>query len=138
MRQEQDTQKQIASLQGILTNALASSPDQQDAGALLALRTQIDALRGARAVIRQDIERRFPDYVNLIDPRPATVDQARKDLRPGEALIATYVGQDRSFVWAVPASGPLAFAAVNLTRRRDESSGDRAAPGARPQCGNAG
>jgi len=117
VRQEQDTQKQIASLQGILTNALASSPDQQDAGALLALRTQIDALRGARAVIRQDIERRFPDYVNLIDPRPATVDQARKDLRPGEALIATYVGQDRSFVWAVPASGPLAFAAVNLTRR---------------------
>jgi CHAT domain-containing protein/tetratricopeptide (TPR) repeat protein len=117
VRREQDAQKQIASLQGILTNALSAPADQQDGGALHALRTQIDSLRGARAAIRQDIERRFPDYVNLIDPRPATVDQARRNLRPGEALIATYVGRDRSFVWAVPAAGPVAFAAANLGQR---------------------
>jgi CHAT domain-containing protein len=113
VRREQDTQKQIASLQGIYTNALASPPEERDASALLTLRTQIDTLRGARAAIRQEIEKGFPDYVNLIDPRPATVEQARKDLRQGEALIATYVGRERSFVWAVPAAGPVGFAAVN-------------------------
>ena len=116
VRREQDAQKQIAALQEVLTNALASPPDQQDPAALRNLRTQIDNLRGARAAIRTDIEKRFPDYVNLIDPRPATVEQARRSLRPGEALIATYVGQDRSFVWAVPQSGPVAFAAAPLPR----------------------
>jgi CHAT domain-containing protein len=116
VRQEQDAQKQVSSLQGMLTNALASPPDQQDQAALRTLRTQVDTLRAARAKVREEIERRFPDYVNLIDPRPATVEQARKDLRPGEALIATYVGREQTFVWAVPQSGAIAFAAVPTTR----------------------
>jgi CHAT domain-containing protein len=115
VRQEQDTQKQVGALQGLLTNVL-SAPERDDA-AVRALRTQIDSLRAARAAIRQEIERRFPDYVNLIDPRPATVEQARKSLRPGEALIATYVGSEQSFVWAVPQAGPVAFAAVPIGQK---------------------
>ena len=114
VRQEQDTQKQVGALQGLLTNIL-SAPERDDA-AVRALRVQIDSLRAARAAIRQEIERRFPDYANLIDPRPATVEQTRRSLRSGEALIATYVGQMQSFVWAVPQTGPVAFAGVKLGR----------------------
>lgn len=116
VRREQDAQKQVASLQGLITTVLASPLDQQDQAALLTLRTQVDQLRTARATIRENIEKNFTDYVNLIDPRPATVEQARAALRPGEALIATYVGQERSFVWAVPQQGPVAFAAVDMDR----------------------
>jgi CHAT domain-containing protein/tetratricopeptide (TPR) repeat protein len=114
VRREQDAQKQTTALQGLLTNMLSSPTSQQDPEGIRSVRTQIDTLRTARAAIREEIEKRFPDYVNLIDPRPATVEQARKDLRPGEALIATYVGEERSFVWAVPAQGPVAFAAAPL------------------------
>ncbi|MFN7190308.1 MAG: hypothetical protein ACK5U4_02565, partial [Rhodospirillales bacterium] len=114
VRQEQDTQKQVGALQGLLTNIL-SAPERDDAS-VRALRVQIDNLRAARAAIRQEIERRFPDYANLIDPRPATVEQTRRSLRGGEALIATYVGQTQSFVWAVPQTGPVAFAGVKLGR----------------------
>ncbi len=116
VRQEQDAQKQAAALQGLLTYTLSTPADQQDPDALRSLRTQIDTLRGARAKVREEIERRFPDYVNLIDPRPATVEQARQNLRPGEALIATYVGEDKTFVWAVPQSGPVAFAAADMRK----------------------
>jgi CHAT domain-containing protein len=35
-------------------------------------------------------------------------------LRPGEALLATYVDEERTYVWAVPKSGPVAFAVVPL------------------------
>ncbi|MCA3263443.1 MAG: CHAT domain-containing protein [Telmatospirillum sp.] len=115
VRQEQDTQKQVGALQGLLTNIL--SAPERDETAVRALRVQIDNLRAARAAIRQEIERRFPDYANLIDPRPATVEQTRRALRGGEALIATYVGQSQSFVWAVPQTGPVAFAGVPLGRQ---------------------
>lgn len=114
-RREQDTQKQVGALQGLLTNVLASA--ERDEAAVRALRTQIDSLRSARAALRQEIERRFPAYAQLIDPRPATIDDARRALRPGEALIATYVGRERSFVWAVPQSGAVAFAAVDKGQR---------------------
>jgi CHAT domain-containing protein/tetratricopeptide (TPR) repeat protein len=116
VRQEQDAQKQAAALQGLLTYTLSQPASQQDADGVRSLRTQIDTLRGARAKVREEIERRFPDYVNLIDPRPATVEQARQNLRPGEALIATYVGEERTFVWAVPQSGPVAFAAADVRK----------------------
>ena len=114
VRQEQDAQKQIAAQFGLLSNTLAAPPEQQDATAIKALRTQIDTLRTARAKAREQIEKKFPDYVNLIDPRPATIEQAKKSLRPGEALIATYVGRDQTFVWAVPYEGAPAFAATPL------------------------
>jgi CHAT domain-containing protein len=116
VRQEQDAQKQIAALQSVLTSALAAPFDQQDREGLVALRGEIDMLRSARAALREDIERKFPGYANLIDPRPATIAQVRAALRPGEALIATYVGQNRSFVWAVPATGDAAFSAVPMDR----------------------
>lgn len=115
VRQEQDTQKQVGALQGLLTNVLASA--ERDEAAVRALRTQIDSLRSARAALRGEIERRFPSYAQLIDPRPATIEETRRSLRPGEALIATYVGRERSFVWAVPQSGAVAFASVDKGQR---------------------
>jgi CHAT domain-containing protein len=116
VRQEQDAQKQAAALQGLLTFMLSSPASQQDADGVRSVRSQIDTLRSARAKVREEIENRFPDYVNLIDPRPATVAQARQNLRPGEALIATYVGEEKTFVWAVPQSGAAVFATTDIRK----------------------
>ena len=113
-RHEQDAQKQAAALQGLLTNILTLPTKEQDANAVQKLRTDIDRLRTARARVREEIEKKFPDYANLIDPRPTTVEQAQKALRPGEALIASYAGRERLFTWAVPAQGPAAFAASKI------------------------
>jgi CHAT domain-containing protein len=113
-RHEQDAQMQGAALQALLADVLSHPAAEQEPGALQALRQRIDRIRTARARIREEIERRFPSYVNLIDPRPATVEQAQKSLKPGEALIATYVGESRLFVWAVPQQGPAAFAAAKV------------------------
>jgi CHAT domain-containing protein len=112
VRREQDTLKRISALFGLLANALAAPPDQQQPEALRDLRSQIDQLRGARATLAEEIERRFPEYVALIDPRPVTVSQAQALLRPGEALLVFYVAADRTFVWAVPPSGAVAFVAA--------------------------
>ncbi len=113
-RREQDTQKQIATLYALLADVLSAPSDQQDPEAVATLRQRIDRLRGARAAMMEEIESRFPDYAGLINPKPATVADARSALRPGEALIATYVGADRTYVWAVPGTGEVAFAAVEM------------------------
>jgi CHAT domain-containing protein len=120
VRHEQDAEKQVAALQGLLTNMLTQPTSEQDPAAVAALRQQIDRLRGARARVREEIERRFPSYAQLIDPRPATVEEVQRNLRPGEALIATYVGDERLFVWAVPQQGQVAFASTNVGWREVE------------------
>jgi len=116
VRREQNTRKQISALFGLYANALAAPPDQQDRKVQTALRTRIDSLRGARAALAEEIERRFPDYADLINPKPATVAKVQRIMRPGEALIATYVSDDKTYVWAVPKPGRVRFAATALNR----------------------
>ncbi|MBI2458580.1 MAG: CHAT domain-containing protein [candidate division NC10 bacterium] len=114
VRQEQDTRKQIGALYGLLANVLSAPTDQQDPKVAPALRTQIEVLRRTQQRLAEQIRREFPAYAELINPTPATVDKARAGLTPGEALIATYVARDRTFVWAIPHRGPVAFAAAPL------------------------
>ncbi len=114
VRREQDALRQISAINAALAAALALPEDQQDAGSIAAMRSQVDQLRGTRASLRETIEQRFPDYVSLIDPRPITLSEARALLHPGQALIVTYVAEDRSYVWAFRAQGPVAFAVVPL------------------------
>jgi CHAT domain-containing protein len=115
VRREQDARSQINALFALIANIQAAPADQRDDKAASALRAQVDQLRGNRAKLREEIERRFPDYANLIDPKPVTLEQARKVLEPDEAMVTFYLGEAKSFVWAVPASGTPAFASAPLS-----------------------
>jgi CHAT domain-containing protein len=114
IRREQDALRQISALNSVIASALALPEDQQDASSIQKVRAQIDQLRDARATLREAIEKRYPDYVSLIDPRPITLSEARAALHPSQALIVTYVAEDRTYVWALRAQGPVAFAVQPL------------------------
>lgn len=118
IRREQDTRKQIAARFGRLANILASPPDQQDANVIAKLRSDTDQLRAARAAIAEDIQGRFPQYADLLNPQPATIAKVRSILRSGEALLSTYVVDDKTYVWAVPKSGPVKFHLAPLGRNQ--------------------
>ncbi len=118
IRREQDARKQIAALFSLQANVLSSPVNQQDPAALLRLRTQIDSLRGARAIIAQEIEKRFPLYAELINPKPTTVAKVQKSLVADEALIATYVVEDKTYVWTVTKTGKASLHVAPLGSKR--------------------
>jgi len=122
VRREQDAKKQMAALQGLLRNVLSAPSERQDVRVTEDLRTQVETLRRARQSLAQQIQRDFPAYAQLVNPPPATLDQARASLRPGEALISTVVLRDRTFVWAVPWQGPVAFASAPLGAKGVEAA----------------
>ncbi|HWF95026.1 MAG TPA: CHAT domain-containing protein, partial [Xanthobacteraceae bacterium] len=115
VRTEQDLGKQINAELGTLNNALALPSGERDEQGIGALNAALAKLRSEREKARQDVNRRFPSYADLVDPKPPSVEQIKATLRPGEALLSFYFGQDASFVWAVPKDGTVAFAAVKLT-----------------------
>ncbi|MFH1489525.1 MAG: CHAT domain-containing protein [Pseudomonadota bacterium] len=116
-RKEQDALTQAEALDAILSNVLSAPGGQQDPAIVRDLRSRIDQLAAARTALLKEIAARFPDYADLIDPKPVTIEQARANLRPGEALIATYVGEGGTCVWAIPHSGPPAFASIGLDEK---------------------
>ena len=107
--------KQIDAELGVLNNMLALPSDQRDDTTVRAINAEIEKLRAERKAAQLEIKRRFPSYADLVDPKPPTVDEIKATLRPGEALLSFYFGQDASFVWAVPKDGAVAFAAVAAT-----------------------
>ena len=115
-RREQDAAKQIQAISGLLTSALSAPPDQQDPAANESLGKRLEDLKLARTALLKEIDAKFPDYAELINPKPLSLKDARTHMRAGEAMLAFYVGDKKTYVWAVPKSGAVKFAAVNLGR----------------------
>ena len=114
MRQEQDALKQISAMRGLLSNHLSQASDEQDPGVVKDLKTSISRLSQARSALMAEIEANFPDYAELINPTAPSLAQAQSILLPDEALLAFFVGRERSFVWVVSKAGVPAFVAIEL------------------------
>jgi CHAT domain-containing protein len=128
VRQAQDARKQIGTLYVQLAQSTiapkqdaekpGTRPQQPTRPSPEVLAARVGKLERASEALADDIRRRFPGYAEVTDPAPATVEEARAALRSGEALVALYVGAERSYVWALRQQGPLAFAEIPLTTER--------------------
>lgn len=112
VRKEQDLTKQVNAQLGTLTNVLAIPSAERDEKGAQQIQASIAALRNERDKARQEIKQKFPVYADLVSPKPPSVAEIRATLADNEAMLSFYFGQYGSFVWAVPKSGPVAFAAV--------------------------
>ena len=63
-RREQDAQKQVSVLYGILANSMRSDPSLSNANATKDIQIRIEDQRNARAALMKEIEGRFPDYAS--------------------------------------------------------------------------
>lgn len=101
---------------------LALPPEERDANALKVLQADIDKLRSARNAAKKELASKFRDYASLVEPAPPSADDIRAVMRADEAFVSIYFGREMSFVWAVPKSGPVAFAAIPVTLGDIEST----------------
>jgi CHAT domain-containing protein len=114
-RKEQDAQRRISSLSDILRSLQAAPPAQQLPSVIAQMRKDVDQLTVERNTLKRDIERRFPEYAELVDPKPVSVALVQSALRTGETMISIYLGEDAAFVWAVPKSGAAMLTTAALS-----------------------
>jgi CHAT domain-containing protein len=121
VRSEQDLGKQVSAQLGLLNNILAMPSAERDEKGVKAVNASIEKLRSDRTKAAAEINKRFPSYADLVDPKPPTVDQIKATLADGEAMLSFYFGRDASFVWAVPKTGAVAFAEIKAASGDIES-----------------
>jgi len=114
IRREQDLAQQVQATRAILADALSAPAEQRDANVEAQLRAQASAQEAERKRLADDIARRFPDYAQLRFPRPPTTAETQAALKPDEAMLAFFVGQRASYVWAVRQGQAPRFAAVAM------------------------
>jgi len=115
-RQEQDLQQRINALSALLTGLLSTPANQQLPGVQAKLKTDIDTFKAERDLIKKEIEKKFPEYAELVDPKPATVERTQKLLRPDEVLVSWYFADTVGYVWAISKDAPVQFVQLPIGR----------------------
>ena len=117
LRDEQGLEKQIGASLGALNNLLSLPPDGQRDRDVSTASAVIADLRAKREAAVTAINKRFPAYASLINPKAPSLADVKAALRPGEAMLSFYFGQSAAFVWAIPKDGAVAFARIPITAR---------------------
>ena len=115
-RDEQDLQRRVTALSDLLTGLLSASPEQQLPEVQSQIRAQIETLKAQREQARKAIENKFPDYTELVDPKPASIEGIRKLLKADEVLVAWYFAEKVGYVWAVTKNSPAQFVEIPVSR----------------------
>ena len=119
VRSEQDDRNQIEALRKLL----AGGADAAEGGTAVATlapdvvtatRERINALDIARADLRAKIQAQFPDYDNLVRPRPPSSADIQHALAPDEALLVMLPTELSVYVWAITNDQPIAAVRVDL------------------------
>jgi CHAT domain-containing protein len=80
------------------------------------MKADIEELRLESKKALRLIELDFPEYAELISPKPASLEKAQKSLKANEALVTWFIGKNSSYVWAVTGSGPVQFKTLTITQ----------------------
>jgi len=115
-RKEQDLQQRISTLGDLLTGLLSAPAAQQLPAVQAKIRTDIATFKSQRDDLKKEIERKFPEYAELIDPKPASVERTQKALKPDEVLVSWYFGDKVGYVWAITKDKPAQFAQLSIGR----------------------
>jgi len=78
-------------------------------------REQAESLQKQLDDVRRTIAKRYPAFLQLVNPVNPNVDTIRKALAPGEAFVGLFPGRDGTFMWAVNANGRTALAISKWT-----------------------
>ncbi|MBB3929531.1 CHAT domain-containing protein/tetratricopeptide (TPR) repeat protein [Kaistia hirudinis] len=87
IRERQDLAGQHRALEAALTAAFSQPAERRDLAKEAAGREQFAAMAARITQISAEIEKGFPDYARLADPKPLTVAEAQGLLGPDEALV---------------------------------------------------
>ncbi|MBL8348121.1 MAG: CHAT domain-containing protein [Rubrivivax sp.] len=116
-RDEQALQVRGRALREVLQRLLLAAPEQRLNKIAGDLQRELARMDDERRAIQAEIARRFPAYAELAKPSPASLPATQLLLAPGEALLATYVSDERTYLWTVTRMA-VAFRAV--ARGRDD------------------
>ena len=101
VRERQDLARRWQVLDGQLIKAISASKAARDNEAIDRLRARLEVTDRRIRAVSARLDKDFPDYAALSNPRPLTTADVQKLVREDEAVILFLVGEREFFVWAV-------------------------------------
>ncbi len=116
IRQDQDRKAEKLGLYGQLLRLSELPREQQLPKVMDDMRARIAQIDKERQGFGATLQKRFPAYANLIQPKAPSLEETRAALKDKEALINVFSTDRATYVWAVSRNAPTAFARVAQSR----------------------
>jgi CHAT domain-containing protein len=116
IRDDQDRKAEQLSLYSQLLRLAGLPPEQQLPQVMNDMRARIASIDKERQNFGAALQKRFPAYANLVQPKAPSLDETRAALKDKEALINVFSTDRATYVWAVSRNAPTAFVRVALSR----------------------
>lgn len=114
LRRAQDLEHAVKTASESLAILQGMTDSPEKAQSLPKAQAELVRLRQENEKAQAELRLKMPNYVELMEPKVLTISDARKLLRPDEALIALYTTADKTLVWAMTATGQPAFNVADL------------------------
>lgn len=116
VRQEQDASQKISASFNKIASLLSLETNKYNLSTITTLKLQVNKLRKAKESLLSEIRNRFPEYDNLVRPKPVLARDAKLLLQSGEALLINYSGNEKFYSWTLLHDGRVSFNVSKLSK----------------------
>ncbi len=118
IREAQDLTEESLALGDILAY-IQSAPDNKSTSVpAVKLKSRLVEVVQAKQALEAQILNRFPAYLELLNPRPMTIAEIETYLDSDQALLVIHPAEESTFIWGLSAGGKVAFATVDIGRKK--------------------
>ena len=109
IRQEQESKNEMASLIQYMTSQGTEEDKKRNPQVLEQMRARLREIELQRKGYKAQIQKSFPEYFQLIQPKPPTHKDVAQSLQVDELFVSILPVEDKTYVWAIDAAGQVQF-----------------------------
>jgi len=99
----------MASLTAYVSGQGIEGESRRNPQVIMQMRQRMRELEGQRRDYKQQIQKSFPEYFALIQPKPPSATDIARQLKPDEVFMAAVPVGEQTFVWVIDAQGRIHF-----------------------------
>ena len=115
-RRDQDAKNELTTLYSYITSQGSEGNDRRNPEVVKAMKSRIADLENLRKDIKIQIQRDFPDYFQLLQPKVPNPQDVANLLKADELFISFLPTEEETYIFAVASNGKVLFQRSNLTQ----------------------
>ncbi len=116
VRKDQDAKNELTYLYSYLAGQGSEGSDRRNPEVVNSMRTRIAELEGIRKKIKVEIQRDYPEYFQLLQPKTPSPKDIAKLLKSDEVFISLMPTAEETYLFAIASDGRVLFNKSNLNQ----------------------
>ena len=115
IRKEQDAKNEIASITNYISGQGTEEEKRRNPQVVEQMRQRLHEIEKLRRQYKAEIQKGYPEYFQLIQPKSPTTSEIAKQLQPDELFVSIIPLEDATYVWAIDSQAKVRFHVSSLS-----------------------